>query len=192
MTTLKGLILAGGKSSRMGKDKGLLPLHGLPLRISLYQTLRQAGLTDVYISCREDQLPDLGHFPGIVDIFPDTGPLGAILSAFEKDPTSAWLVLACDMPLIRVETIRQLIAARNPAKAATVFSDESGNLQPLAAIWEPAIFPTAQSVFFTQNRSPRKVLLQSTIHLIFPQNPQDLTNINDPEALARIKKKLQD
>lgn len=192
MTTLKGLILAGGKSSRMGEDKGLINLHGLPLRISLYQMVRQAGLTDVYISCREDQLPDLAEVRTITDIFPDTGPLGAILSAFEKDPDAAWLVLACDMPLIREETIRQLVSARDISRHATAFSDENGNPQPLAAIWEPAILPIARSVFFTQNRSPRKVLLQSPIQLIIPQNPQSLTNVNDPESLARVRRKWED
>ncbi|MEZ4829416.1 MAG: molybdenum cofactor guanylyltransferase [Bacteroidia bacterium] len=183
---LKGLVLAGGRSTRMGKDKGRIQLHTLPLREHIFHLMKAAGLDSVYISCRADQAAGLGDYPVIVDHYPGTGPLGAILSAFETDENSAWLVLACDMPMLSAQTIRQLIQQRKPHLPATVFSDETGYIQPLAAIWEPAIIPTIREVFFYHNQSPRSVLLQSDIHLIVPEEPSDLTSFNKPEELNQI------
>lgn len=186
MSDLTGLILAGGQSRRMGFDKGQIVFRGLPLRVFAYEQVKRAGVAEVFISCREDQISALEGFPVLVDIFPDSGPLGAILSAFEKKPQSAWLILACDMPLIQVETLQKLIWERNPTQQATAFSDETGRLQPLVSIWEPSILPTIKSVFFTQNRSPRRVLELSDIHTITWGNPDEFTNLNDPESLLSV------
>ncbi|MDX2247003.1 MAG: molybdenum cofactor guanylyltransferase [Bacteroidia bacterium] len=186
MSDLTGLILAGGQSRRMGFDKGQIVFRGLPLRVFAYEQVKKAGVGEVFISCREDQISELEGFPVVVDIFPDSGPLGAILSAFEKKPQSAWLVLACDMPLVRVETLQRLISSRNPTQQATAFSDETGRLQPLVSIWEPSILPTVKSVFFTQNRSPRRVLELSDIHPIISGNPDEFANLNDPESLLSV------
>ena len=90
---MNALILIGGKSSRMGTDKGLLNYHGKPQREYLFD-LAKKYCTEVYFSCRAEQ-----QFSeqSIIDTY-SLGPMGGILSAFDFNPNTAWLVVACDMP----------------------------------------------------------------------------------------------
>ncbi len=119
---INALILVGGKSSRMGQDKSHINYHGKPqwaflsemLSKSIHNNLTKAntefaeGLT-VFISCRQEQASAFGDSQIIVDTFTDLGPYGAILSAFRENPNTAWLVIACDLPLLDAATIQRLI-----------------------------------------------------------------------------------
>lgn len=186
---IKGLVLAGGRSVRMGQDKGLIPWHGKPQREYLVLLLESLGLP-AYISCRPDQAADLEAYPVIVDQLADQGPLGAIYSAFQTDPQSAWLVLACDMPLLDAGVIRYLLEQRNPALAATAyrapaFSDHSPD--PLAAIWEPAILPVIERRLLAGLRCARKALVEAGVHVLDAPDPLKLSNVNTPEDLDRMR-----
>ena len=95
---LKGLVLAGGKSERMGRDKSKLEYYGIPQRVHLANLLSKQ-VDQVYISGRADQEEELqGSCPVLADKFIGLGPYGAILTAFMTDPDAAWLVIACDLP----------------------------------------------------------------------------------------------
>src|SRR5512134_3524254 len=103
---LSGLIMAGGFSSRLGRDKFAIPWHGLPQWQYLGNLLSGLGLP-VYISCRKEQAASLrGPWPLIPDAFGPVGPAGGILSAMEAVPQTAFLVIACDMPLVDAVTLR--------------------------------------------------------------------------------------
>ena len=100
---LNGLVLAGGKSVRMGHDKGLISWHGKEQQYYIADLLKNL-CNEVYISCRADQqkaTDDQYHI--IADTFTGLGPYGAILSAFREKPDAAWLVVACDLPLLDSE-----------------------------------------------------------------------------------------
>ncbi|NJN80809.1 MAG: NTP transferase domain-containing protein, partial [Anaerolineales bacterium] len=117
----------------------------------------------------------------IIDTFLELGPYGAILSAFREDPNAAWLVLACDLPLLDVETLQFLIENRNASLTATSFkSPESkeGFPEPLIAIWEPRAYPTLLQFLAQGISCPRKVLINSEIELLIPPSEAALTNIN--------------
>src|SRR5438046_2730691 len=93
---LNGLVLAGGRSVRMGTDKGVISWHGKEQRYYMADLLRPL-CRDVFISCRAGQ--QLQMDPGyetIIDAFPGLGQFGAILSAFGEQKNAAWLVVACD------------------------------------------------------------------------------------------------
>ncbi|MEO9475997.1 MAG: molybdenum cofactor guanylyltransferase [Cyclobacteriaceae bacterium] len=107
-TSIKALVLIGGKSSRMGTDKYLLDIHGKPQYQHLYALLNSLGL-ETYISCSASQkasIPDV--YRKVVDIIPDIGPIGGLHSAMSFDNKSAWLVVACDLINVNVETISLL------------------------------------------------------------------------------------
>ena len=108
--------MAGGKSVRMGSDKGLLEYHGVPQRDHTVQLLENEGL-DTYISVRGEQ--EVIAQKTIKDTFVGLGPFGAICSAFMKNPNNAYLVLATDLPYINKDLIQLLLEKRNPKKIAT-------------------------------------------------------------------------
>lgn len=188
---LSGLVLAGGKSRRMGTDKSVLAYHDRPQRDVVLDHL--AGVCgQSFLSCRPDQA---GELVFSYDVLPDTflglGPMGAILSALRQQPDSAWLVLACDLPLLDAATIRFLVENRNPSAMATAFrSPESGFPEPLAAIWEPKSYPVLLQFLAQGYSCPRKALINSHTHLVEPPNPDALLNVNTPEEVETALQKL--
>ena len=191
LPSLYGLVLAGGRSERMGTDKGLIDYHGKPQREHLFDLL-QAYCAETFISCRSDQAGQFeGGLPYIADSFLGLGQFGAILSAFQRHPDSAWLVAACDLPLLGVQSLNQLTGGRNTGKYATAFHNpESGFTEPLAAIWEPRSYPALLHFLGMGYSCPRKVLLNTDVEILQPGHPEELSNVNSPEELERVKRLL--
>ena len=188
---LNGLILAGGKSERMGFDKGTVNWFGKEQRYFLADLLKPLS-KEVFISCRDDQRTGIAkEYPVLADTFTGLGPFGAILSAFREQPDSAWLVIACDLPLLDEETIEYLVANRDPSKTATAYqSPDSGFPEPLIAIWEPKSYPQLLSFLSMGYSCPRKVLINSDVKLLQAKNPETLSNVNTPEDLEKVKRTL--
>jgi len=180
--SLFGLILTGGRSTRMQTDKSRLQYHGQTQRHHLYELLGNF-CKRVFISCRQDQLNELSQqYNTIGDTFPNAGPLGAILSALEFNPNTAWLVVACDLPLLSDTTLQFLLEHRNPAKAATAFKNtDKGFPEPLITIWEPRSYAPALYFLKEGYHCPRKVLAHSEVELLKAPHPQELTNVNTPK-----------
>jgi len=107
---LYGLVLAGGQSRRMGRDKALLQRDGqtqLHLAVELLQ-----GVTEKqFVSTRAEQQDDAERqrYPQIVDRYDDIGPIAGIWSALETHQEVDWLVLACDLPNLDRQTLDHLI-----------------------------------------------------------------------------------
>lgn len=182
---LYGLVLAGGKSQRMGQDKGLMNYHGQPQREHIAQELSSL-CEQVYISGRADQEIS-SDFPFLTDTFTGLGPYGGILSAFRAHPDAAWLVVACDLPLLDQPTLQHLVTTRNSSKLATAFNSPVNNFpEPLIAIWEPRAY-VALLQFLAQGYScPRKVLINTDVELIDTQSPKALMNVNRPEEYEEV------
>ncbi|MCM4156210.1 NTP transferase domain-containing protein [Gramella sp. AN32] len=189
-TKIFGLILAGGKSTRMGKDKGNIAYHSQPHREHLYNLLKEV-CEEVFMSIREEQTKELAqNFKSIIDTNEFRGPFNGLQSAHQKYPDVAWLVLATDLPLIDLKHIKKLIAERDPAKPATAFATrESGLPEPLCAIWEPHGLEKGKKYLENGiNSCPRKFLINSDIKLVFPENDQVLINANSLQDLAEAQK----
>ena len=177
---LRGLVLAGGRSTRMGRDKATLRYHGATQIDVGLGLLRELGLAG-WVSVRRDQTADpaRARHPHIVDGPQGEGPIAGILAALQTDPAAAWLVMACDLPFLDAATLRSLIAARDPGRVATAFrSAHDGLPEPLCAIWEPrAAAPLSRHVA-DGGRCPRKFLMTHGAHLIEPLRRDALDNIN--------------
>ncbi len=182
---LYGLVLAGGESKRMGQDKGGLDYHGKPQREYAADLLSQF-CEQTFISTRPGQAVE-SAYSLLEDKFLDLGPYGAILSAFRQYPNAAWMVVACDLPLLDEIALQQLLDQRNRSKMATAFHNpETDFPEPLITIWEPRAYP-ALLQFLAQGYScPRKVLINSDIQLVEAQNPDALRNVNAPEEHREI------
>lgn len=185
---LNGLVLAGGKSQRMGQDKGALEYYNKPHREYLADLLNKS-VHQVFISCRknQDELIE-SRYKKIYDTFEGLGPYGAILSAFREEPNKAWLSLACDLPHLDKATIKYLIENRNPGKLATCFHNpETKFPEPLITIWEPRAYPVLLE-FLSQGYScPRKVLINTDIEKLTMPNQLAMENANDPESYEKAK-----
>ena len=189
---LRGLVLAGGRSTRMGRDKATLTYHGrTQLEVGL-DLLRDLGIPG-WISVRPDQAADpaRAHHPQIVDGADGAGPIAGILAALRAEPGAAWLVLACDLPFLDAATLRTLVAARDPDRLATAFrSGHDGLPEPLCAIWEPqAVGPLAQHVA-DGGRCPRKFLLAHDARIIDLPRRDALDNINSATEYWRAMQDL--
>lgn len=189
-----GLVLSGGKSIRMGKDKGLLEYHGKPQREYLYEIL--SGLCDkTFLSIRKEQESEIPlEFKLIIDENEFIGPYNGLLSAYKKYPDVAWLVLACDLPLMDTVSLKELIVARSTNKhhLATSFATKQNPLpEPLCAIWEPEALK--QSIVYLQTdngSSPRKFLIKNGVDLVFPSQEHVLLNANSLEDYKEVLNKI--
>lgn len=187
---LYGLVLAGGESRRMGQDKGLLDYHGKPQRAYVADLLRPF-CEKTFISMQTEQVVE-GDYAILSDTFLKVGPYGAILSAFRQHPDAAWLVVACDLPLLDASTLQELITQRNRSKIATAFQSSSEPFpEPLITIWEPKAYPILLQFLAQGYSCPRKVLINSDIELLQAQNPTALRNVNAPEEMMEVLQLLK-
>lgn len=189
---LKGLVLAGGKSIRMGKPKDKIKWHGKEQQYYLADLL--APLCDkVYISHRQDQLIGLNQgYQFLSDGFSDIGPLAGVISAFETDPAAAWIVIACDLPLLDSESLEFLIKARNADKIATAYQNPTDHLpEPMITIWEPKSYTILNTCLETGTTSLRRVLINNDTLIIQPLKPDTLFNVNTPEEMLKVSEILK-
>jgi len=189
---LYGLVLSGGKSTRMGTDKGLIEYHGIPQREYLYNLLSQV-CENTFISLREEQEDELPTaMKTIVDLNEFKGPYNGLLSAHKKYPEVAWLVLACDLPLMDLDALKELISQRDSVKEATAFALKENPLpEPLCAIWEPHALQ--QSITYLESGNgtcPRKYLINHDTKLVFPNYENVLLNANSEEDYKEALEKL--
>jgi len=185
---LKGLVLAGGQSRRMGTDKGLLHYFGKSQRSYTMELLQKCGL-ETRLSVRKEQ--EVSETEVIEDVFLGLGPFGAICSAFQNDPNAAWLVLATDLPYVDERLIRKLLNHRNPSKIATAVKGKKKEFpEPLVTIWEPKAYPIMLQFLAQGISCPRKVLINSDVELLETDDVY-IYNVNTPEEFDSVKRKLE-
>ena len=185
---LHALILAGGKSQRMGQDKSQLVYRNGQTEVERLSELFGEVELPVHLSVRDADAPvaDTG-LPLVTDRFLGLGPAGAIASAFLSAPDVAWLVLACDLPLLDQSTLRQLIAARRPDRVATAVRGPARPWpEPLIAIYEPRAYQRLLQFLSLGYACPRKLLINSDTEVVDLTDAAPLTNANTPEERARV------
>ncbi|NIG52896.1 NTP transferase domain-containing protein [Chitinophaga sp. Cy-1792] len=193
---LKGLLLCGGYSTRMQEDKSSIDYYGMPQWQYMVQLL-STQLPEVYISCRPDQINTGTGFSSYPHLIPDavdaSGPSAGLLSAHALQPETAWLVVACDLPLLTAHSLALLIAERDSDKAATSFISPFNHLpEPLIAIWEPtALAQLKINALEGQKQCPRKTLLSADIKIL--ENPwsDEQFNANTPAEKSEILNKIR-
>jgi len=200
--TVNALILAGGRSTRMGQDKASMLYHGLPQWKHLTNLFQRIDVEQTFISCREDQAATFEGHPVVTDTFTGLGPFGAILSGFRQNPDTAWIVVACDLPLLDESTLQYLLQHRKAMALATCFRQpeapegweapkgETGFPEPLITIWEPKSYPVLLQFLAQGISCPRKVLLNTEVQLLHAPDPRTLLNVNTPEEREMISPQL--
>ena len=185
---LYGLVLAGGASTRMKKDKAGLMIAG-ETQLERAFKLLTACCENVFVSVRPEQQTDSTrrHYPCIVDRVEKIGPLAGILAAQHCHKDVAWLILACDLPMLNARTLNHLIAQRDTSAFATAYrSVRDGLPEPLCAIFEPHSKEHIEEFIANDVRCPRKILIRSDTHLLDPVDPHALDNVNTPDDLNEV------
>jgi len=182
---IKGLVLTGGKSTRMGSDKSILNYHGKPQKEYAKELLENAGMKVFY----SVQNPSKNENE-IADTFLHLGPFGGICSAFQKDPNAAWFVLATDVPFVDEALIELLLQRRNPSKTATAIKGKGKDFpEPLITIYEPKAYAKLLSYLAQGYSCPRKVLINSEVEIVAVDDAL-IRNINTPQEFELAKKEL--
>jgi len=180
-----GLVLAGGKSRRMGRDKALLERDGQS-QLAYIVGLLQANVDRVFVSTRPDQKNDeeRSQYEQIVDRYNDLGPVAGILSALQEYPEVDWLVVACDLPNIDKQTITQLLQQRDGEQPFTAYiSSHDGLPEPLCALYQSGSTDIIKEFVDAGINCPRKILIRSETHLLQQPDPRSLDNVNTPDDL---------
>lgn len=180
---LFGLVLAGGASTRMQRDKAALEYHGQSQLHWTFHLLSHVCAA-TFVSVRPDQReePTRAGLPQIVDRLPGIGPLAGITAALQAHPKAAWLVVACDLPFLNESTLRYLVEHRDTHKLATSFrSSHNGLPEPLCAIWEPVAREPVLAFVAAGKQCPRKFLINADALLLDLPEARALDNVNTAE-----------
>jgi len=185
---LYGLVLSGGRSTRMQRDKAILTYDGRS-QLERAMTLLTPLVARAYVSVRAEQQsePLRARFAQIIDAPGHVGPIAGLLAAQTRHPEVAWLVLACDLPLLDAATLIHLLHARDPARVATAYrSSRDGLPEPLCAIYEPRSGAALAAYVASGNDCPRRFLRGSDIELLDQPEPHALDNVNTPEEYGAV------
>ncbi len=189
MTPLFGLVLAGGRSNRMRADKAALDYARKPQLARAFELL-EPRVQKTWVSVRADQRdePLRARYPQVVDGALGGGPIAGIIAAQSLHPAAAWLVLACDLPLLDGVTLDRLLAGRDTRRIATAFRSSSDGLpEPLCAIYEPASRKAILRQVSAGQFCPREFLAAHDALLLDPPNPRALDNANTPQDADALR-----
>lgn len=193
MSTLYGLVVCGGKSSRMGSDKSLLNYHGKPQRYHLYELMKP--LCDrVFISCNRLQAPDIpAEYEVLVDddVYENMGPLAALLTAYKHYPDSAFMLVGCDYPYVDSDALITLSKATLQSKNAVAYY----NMQ--AEKYEPLLsgFQYFKEYYINSNLNLQNLSLQQILHnvcadIIIPKNDLIIKSIDTEDEYNKTLMQL--
>ncbi len=183
---ISAVILAGGKSRRMGKDKRFMNLFNIPL-LEYSLNLVKNFTNDIIISSN-DNPPGYASYKIVHDLFPDKGPVNAIVSAMKQASNEHVLVLTADMPLLRTEMIEKLLDSSDK-NSAVIFSYNK------EIIVLPSLFPTSVHIqmekWFLSGSVSMKSILKKLPLKVLPADEFvaeiNFLNINRPEDFERAK-----
>ncbi|MCX6290371.1 MAG: NTP transferase domain-containing protein [Bacteroidetes bacterium] len=191
MHDLYGLVLTGGKSSRMGAEKGLLDYHGKPQQFHVYDLLR-SFCKQVFISCRADQLLNIPDGYEVITDEPrysNIGPMAGLLSAHKKFPEASFLVTGCDYPFLTLDHLAELVSARNETNDAICFLNPETNIEePLIAIYENRSFQALFENFESGKYSLRHFLREVDTKKVVPVSSEFLKSVDDMKSFHLAKR----
>jgi len=175
--TIPAVIFAGGKSSRMGQDKALLPFAGYNT-LSEFQYNRLTSLfEEVYISSKENKFDFDATV--ITDRYEESSPLVGIISLFETLDADALFILSVDAPFVDEKVIEVLLKHADKKFDAIVAQSPRG-VQPLCGIYRRSILPLAQENRIKENHRLNDLLTKAHTQFIRFNDDTPFTNLNHP------------
>lgn len=191
---LLGVVLAGGRSSRMGYDKALMEIHGGVRQIDYLSNLLGKFCMSVAISSRLVNSAVTEARKDLVALVDDTtieGPLAGVVAGLEKSENGV-LVVACDMPFLDPYSLLQLVSNRDRQALATYFNGSDDKPEPLCAIYEKGALPALLDRVSKGWLSLRRFLMDDDTTQIPLARSRLLANVNTPEEAEAARRELAD
>lgn len=186
---ITGIVLAGGKSSRMGSDKGMIKLNGKKFIEYIIEALIP-NVSDIIIIANNDKYNNLGY-EVYEDIIKECGPLGGIYTGLMNSRTESNIIVSCDIPFINSGLIKHII--KNMGRADISVPVFEGNTEPLCAVYTKGIAGKLHDLIINNELKIHNVLkhfITTQIHITKSldfYNNRLLANINTPEELKHQK-----
>ncbi len=192
---ITGIILCGGKSSRMQTNKALLKL-GDKTVIEIVAEKLKSIFNEVLISANDTKEYDFLKLPVVNDIFIGKGPLAGIHSALKYSSTEKNFIISCDMPLISVELIKYFINLNS--EKSILLPKSYRRIQQLCGIYSKSVLDEIENIFKLSEKdknikgSVYELLERVPIELIYVDdlniyNKNIFLNMNSPEDYELIK-----
>lgn len=186
MVKITGIILAGGKSSRMGQDKGLLELYGKPLIEYSIEALVPL-CSEIIIIANSDEYKQFG-LPVYSDIYTDKGPLGGIYTGLKNSNSQTNIILSCDTPLITSEYLKWLISKHS---TSITFSRWEDRVHPLASIFDRSTIDSIKNLIEKDQLKMTSLQTREEVQLVnAEENPifeeRIFTNVNTQTELNQL------
>ena len=178
---ISAVVLAGGYSTRMGRDKASLALNGRTFLEIQVDKLRALGVADVMVSGAGYRAAGART---VADIYPHRGPLGGVHACLLSAAHPACLVVSTDVPLIPTEALMELVQAHVGGVTALCHGDR---VEPLMAVYDCALAGEAERLLNSGNTSMMQLLRRAPLtRYAYRMDEFLLTNCNTPEDYARI------
>jgi len=193
---LSAFVLAGGKSTRMGRDKATLPLAGRTLLETALAVARSAT-QKVFILGSPELYGAYGE--AIADIFRGCGPLGGIHAALKHSETDLNLILAVDTPFLSQRLLNYLVERARESQATVTAPEINSYPQPLCAVYTHAFLPIAEEALRAGNYkivplfpSGRTLVIGESELARFAFTAEMFENLNTPEELEQARRRAPD
>lgn len=195
---IAGFILAGGESSRMGRDKALLEFEGVPL------LMRTARLVESVVAAPPAIIGNPGGYESfglrmIADDWPGAGPLGGIATALRASSTAWNLIVACDLPYLTSEWLGYMAARARESQGDAVLAMHARGAEPLCAMYHKRCESTIRAELEGGTRKVTDGLRQLVVEMIGPLEWKSFDssgllfkNMNSPEDYEEAKSRLRE
>jgi molybdopterin-guanine dinucleotide biosynthesis protein A len=189
--SVSAIILAGGQSRRMGRDKALIDYDGKPIIAHVIDLLRELSEDVIVVSNRSETYAPFGARI-VPDYDPPGGPLGGIYTGLSAAKNDLAIVVACDMPFLNRSLLRHLIDRAQPADAVVMLTD--GEYEPLHAVYRRTCLPSIQDHLLKGDRrvisffdDVRLATVPADEWRVIDPSGQSIANLNTPEDLQQLQ-----
>ncbi len=184
---VSGILLAGGKSTRLGRDKRFILLGNKKIPLWQYAVnLLEEFTTDIIISAPQGSLPT--SHPVIQDIIPDIGPMGGLYTCLPKIKHQAAIVIPVDMPLLSSEILSELL--KNYNEKNITIARHSEKIEPLVGIYPAETHKTIAQLIQQGNYKIRNLFTYLPVRFVDFPDTKEFLNLNRPSDLKEINKHI--
>lgn len=177
-----GFVLAGGRSSRMGRDKALLRHLGVPLVVRAAAAVRSAAGSVTILG--DPAFYGRFGWPVLPDEQPHLGPIGGLYTALEHTKAEWNLVVACDMPGLSLDLLRELIRRTHRCRSRCVAPVTDTGFEPLCAVYKRTALPQVRAAIAEGRLKMRELLPLLGTAPVAGLDPAWFRNVNTPAEWA--------